>query len=223
MRKRDLNPGTAVQKSRTLLRKHAGVIGWWRTARETVPTLARLTGGQWRGLYRTHCTPRHANRLGRIDPRERRLGQRGGCLYRAVQASLRLYRRGRSPQRRSPTRAGRRTIWTRCADFVMTVRSRPSEEVLHGNVVASRGVGNFGGVLGVSQGSRLGSRNGNWSTPLPIRMMQRTYLRPPRRRARRQGRPRGRVSVPASRAIEGNVRNGAARLIGRSLRGRSES
>ena len=124
-----------------------------------MPTLAQLTGGRRRERFRAHCTLQHANRLGRIDPRERGPSQRGGRLCRAGQDSLRQYRRGRSASsrkvyayilRRSQTRAQRRTVGTRCAEFVIAVRSQSSAEVLYGNAAAGGRVENFGGVLGVS-------------------------------------------------------------------------
>ena len=59
------------------------------TARAIVSTPAQLAEGRRRGFWVGHCTPRDARRIGRTYSRNRALGQRGGRLFRAVQASPR--------------------------------------------------------------------------------------------------------------------------------------
>ena len=103
----------------------------------------------------------------------------------------------------------------------MAIRSRSSADVLYGNAAVGGGVGKFEGVLGVSQGFRRGSRGGKLDDALTESDEAAGILTASSATTPEKETSAGRADI--ARTSVGNVRNGAARSDGWSLRGRSES
>ena len=172
-----------------------------------------------RALYSAARQPPRTNRPARTRTRPTRRPVVPRCAGLAVAVP-----QGPIGLRRSPTRARRQTVWTRCADFVMAVRSRSTAGLLYGNAAAGGGVGKFEGVLGVSQGSRRASRGGKLDDSLTESdeaaglLTASSATMPMKRTSARRG-----FGAGIARTSVGTVRNGASRSDGWSLRGRSES